>query len=43
MASAKDKQAKRKVKKDGYNADLLLAHSLLFLGTNQLELDEVFT
>ena len=29
--------------KDEYNTDLLLARALLFLGTNQLELDQVFS
>ena len=41
--SAKDKQAKRKVNKDNNNADLLLARTLLFLGTSQLQLDQVFS
>ena len=36
ITSAKDKQTKRKVNKDEYNIDFLLARALLFLGTNQL-------
>ena len=36
IISAKDKQTKRKVNKDEYNIDFLLARALLFLGTNQL-------
>ena len=36
MTSAKDKQAKRKVNRNEYNTDLSLAHTFLFLGTNQL-------
>ena len=34
---------KRKKKKYEYNTDLLLARALLFLGTNQLELDQRFS
>ena len=43
MKSVRDKQAKRKVNKDEYNTDPLLAHVFLFLGTNQPELDQVFS
>ena len=41
--SAKDKQAKRKVNKDNNSTDLLLSRTLLFLGTSQLQLDQVFS
>ena len=41
--SAKDKEAKRKVNKDNNSTDLLLACALLFLGTSQLQLDQVFS
>ena len=43
MTSAKNKQAKRKVNKSEHNVDLLLACAFLFLGTNQLNLDQVFS
>lgn len=43
MTSAKDIQAKRKANKYEYNTDLLFACALLFLASNQLELDQVFS
>ena len=41
--STKDKRGKIKVDKDECNTDLLLAHVLLLLGINQLELNQAFS
>lgn len=41
--STKNKRAKRKVDKDEYNPDLLLGPAFLFLGTYQIESNQVLS